>query len=411
MKKLFLIVLGIILILSFSLSISSESTSESITVFRNLVDLEVNGKKVNVDNFLYDGVTYIPLRRVSELLNKNVGWNRYTNVASIDDPHYEIEALSKLLPESKGFEWNYDGFAEYGHTMKIDSIVDGNTKRDYNISGQVSDPSDGESNISRNLSIKYTISDNRLVQRKTEMAMLDSKFDKITLIQTPLVAGTYWEEKLVDQDGASTTLNSFIQKVEVSNDGKKEYTVRYDDVNSAYYEIRKIKEGIGVVNFEKLLELEDSSFPVSYFLFKSDDSSQKKTKINAKLYFPDTNGDKLHLEQRTLDVVGMAVARASITALIDGPNTNLNPPIPTGTRLLNIYIQNGICFVDFSEEFIANHSGGSSGELMTLYSITNTLTEYPTVKGVQILVEGQSGRTLGNIILDRPLNRNTSLIY
>ena len=76
----------------------------------------------------------------------------------------------------------------------------------------------------------------------------------------------------------------------------------------------------------------------------------------------------------------------------------------------NIYIQNGICFVDFSKEFITNHSGGSSGELMTLYSITNTLTEYPTIKGVQILIEGKSGSTLGNILLDRPLRRNISLI-
>ncbi len=113
---------------------------------------------------------------------------------------------------------------------------------------------------------------------------------------------------------------------------------------------------------------------------------------------------------RTLDVVGMAVARASVTALIDGPKGDFSPSIPAGTRLLNIYIQNGICFVDFSKEFITNHSGGSSGELMTLYSITNTLTEYPTIKGVQILIEGKSGSTLGNILLDRPLRRNISLI-
>ncbi len=277
-KKFIVIILSIVLILSFSLSIFSESISDTIKVFRNSIGIEVNGKKVNVDNFVYEGVTYIPLRRVSELLNKNVGWNRYTNIASIDDQNYEIEALSKLLPRSKGFQWSYEGFAEYGHVMKIDSVVDENSKRDYNISGEVTDMSDGESNIDRKISLKYTISDNKLIQRKTEAAMLDSKFDKITLIQSPLVAGTFWEEKLADKNGLNITINSYIQKVEVSNDGKKEYTVRYDDVNSSYYEIRKIKEGIGVTSFEKLLELKDSSFPVSYFLFKSEEDSQKKIK-------------------------------------------------------------------------------------------------------------------------------------
>ena len=277
-KKFIVIILSIVLILSFSLSIFSESISDAIKVFRNSIGIEVNGKKVNVDNFVYEGVTYIPLRRVSELLNKNVGWNRYTNIASIDDQNYEIEALSKLLPRSKGFQWSYEGFAEYGHVMKIDSVVDENSKRDYNISGEVTDMSDGESNIDRKISLKYTISDNKLIQRKTEAAMLDSKFDKITLIQSPLVAGTFWEEKLADKNGLNITINSYIQKVEVSNDGKKEYTVRYDDVNSSYYEIRKIKEGIGVTSFEKLLELKDSSFPVSYFLFKSEEDSQKKIK-------------------------------------------------------------------------------------------------------------------------------------
>lgn len=406
MKKIMIILLGIVFIVSFSLASVSEDSSESIKVYKNLVKLEVNGNRVNVDNFLYNGITYIPMRSVSELLDKNVGWNTYTNVASIDDANYEIQALSKLLPTSKGFKWNYNGFAEYSHTMKVDNIVNGNEKRDYIISGKVGDPSDGESTLDRNLSIKYSIIDNMLVQEKTEVAMLDSKFDKITLIQTPLVAGTFWEEEVIDKENIKTTINAYIQKVEVNNKGKKEYTIRYDDINSKYYEIRTIQEGLGVVSFEKLLELEDSSFPVSYFIYQQGEVDQ----IDVKLYFPDNNADKLHLEKRTLDVAGKKVGRASILALIDGPKTNLSTSIPPGTKLLNIYIKNGVGFVDFSKEFVSNHPGGSAGELMTLYSITNTLTEYKTIKGVQILVEGQSGKTLGNIVLDKPLKRNPSLI-
>ena len=90
--------------------------------------------------------------------------------------------------------------------------------------------------------------------------------------------------------------------------------------------------------------------------------------------------------------------------LIWGPQTEgLRATIPEGTRLLGISIVNGLCTVDFSKEFVDNHSGGSAGEIMTLTSILKTLQEFPSIDKVQILVEGQKGATLGNILLDKPL--------
>lgn len=406
MKKILTLLLSLILIVTFSFSTLAKDLSESIEVYRNQVKLQVNGEMVDADNFLYQGRTYIPLRLVSELLDKYVGWNTFTNTASINDSEYKIEELSQLLPKSKGFKWNYNGFAEYGHIMKLENIVNEDNKREYIINGEVGDPSGGKSDIDRSLDIKYTIKDNRLIQEKTEKSMLDSKFDELTLIQTPLVAGTYWEEEVKDKEGVNTNIKAYIKKVEINDDLKTVYTVRYDDVNSDYYEIRTIEEGLGITKFEKLLELEDSSFPVSYSLYNAENTD----KIEVKLYFPDKQAEKLHLEKRTLDVVGMAVGRASVNALIDGPKTNLSPAMPNGTRLLNIYIKNGTGFVDFSDEFIKNHPGGSTGERMTLYSIVNTLTEYRSIDDVQILVEGKKGKTLGNVILDRPLERNQDLI-
>ncbi len=406
MKKPFAILLGLLLVGALVINVVSVDISESIVVHRNLVKLEVNGNRVNVDNFLFKGVTYVPIRAISELLNKEVGWNTFTKVASINDTKYEKQQLSALLPGTRGFVWMYDGFAEYSHQMKIDNIIDESQKREYIISGEVGDPSGGESKLDRSIRLKYTITGNRIVQEKVESVMLDSKFNKITLIQTPLVAGTFWGEKVFDKQGVATTVNAFIQKVEITKDGRKQYTVRYDDINSNYYEVRVIKEGIGVVSFEKLLELKDSNFPVSYFLFTPGENKE----LQVKLYFPDNHAEKLQLEQRNISVVGGGTARAAVEALILGPTTNLASSIPSGTRLLNIYIQNGICFVDFSKEFITNHSGGSAGETMTLYSIVNTLTEFNTIKGVQILVEGKTGETLGNIVLNEPLVRNQDLI-
>ncbi|MFA4885664.1 MAG: GerMN domain-containing protein [Desulfotomaculaceae bacterium] len=407
MKKVFISCLVLVLVIITSSLAMGNNLIELINVHRNKVILEVNTIRVTTDNFLYNGTTYVPIRAVSELLGKDVGWNAYTNVASINEFKYEKEQLSRLLPDKAGYNWIYEGFAEYGHQMELDVITDEPQKRMYSISGEVGDPSNGESTKDRSISIKYTIEVNRLIQEKTEQAMLDSKYDKLILIKTPLTVGTFWTETVVDKTGKETLMNAHIKKVELTDDNKKKYTVKYEDTNSGYYEERVIKEGAGVVAFEKLLELEDSSFPVSYFTYLSGDL---KT-IQLNLYFADNNAEYVHLEKRDVLVADAQTAKAVVEALINGPVVSgLNPTIPEGTSLLNIYIQYGTCFVDFSREFIVNHPGGSAGELMTLASIVNSLTELDTIDRVQILVEGKSGETLGQILLAQPFERMADLI-
>lgn len=62
-----------------------ETVKKSIEVVYNSVNLIVNGEKVNADNILYNGTTYVPLRSIAEMLGKEVGWDQETNTASIDD--------------------------------------------------------------------------------------------------------------------------------------------------------------------------------------------------------------------------------------------------------------------------------------------------------------------------------------
>ena len=52
---------------------------------------------------------------------------------------------------------------------------------------------------------------------------------------------------------------------------------------------------------------------------------------------------------------------------------------------------------------------GSYGEMMLCYAITNTLTEFPEIKRVQILIEGKKAITLsGHMDIEDPLTRNTT---
>ena len=381
--------------------------SELIRVIRNGMTLEVNHTKVTTDRFVYNGTTYVPLRAVAELLGKNVGWNALTNVATVEDTVYQKDALSKLLPAAVGYKWLYTGFAEYSHEMTLDTITDELNKRIYLVSGTVGDPSGGARTADFTIKLQYTIEQNRLTQQKTEQTMMDSKFNLLTLIETPLVVGTYWTEKVIDKLGASRGIYSQITKVEKTADGLNQYTVRYKDRNSAYYEQRVIREGAGVVSFEKLFELGVDSFSSGYFLNVPD----KIVNVNITLYFPDGNANKVWPEIRNVPVDNARTAWAALRELIAGPvKAGLFPSMPSGTTVLDLSISNGTCTVNFSREFIDNHGGGSAGELMTLGSIVNTLTEFPTIKRVMILVEGKAGKTLGNILLDKPLERMPDLI-
>lgn len=78
-------VLGVVITTLLMGTAFGVSVSESITVVRNSINLTVNGQKVNADNFVHEGTTYVPLRAIGEMLGKDVGWNAATRTASIND--------------------------------------------------------------------------------------------------------------------------------------------------------------------------------------------------------------------------------------------------------------------------------------------------------------------------------------
>lgn len=139
--------------------------------------------------------------------------------------------------------------------------------------------------------------------------------------------------------------------------------------------------------------------------------AEGQQKVAVALYFADQNGDYLISEQREI-TMQQGLARATVQELIDGPRTKgLSRTIPDGTKLKDINIEEGLCTVDLSREFRDNHWGGSSGELLTVYSLVDTLTQFSTIERVEVLVEGQKIDTLaGHMDLSAPVYRNSEII-
>lgn len=110
-----------------------------------------------------------------------------------------------------------------------------------------------------------------------------------------------------------------------------------------------------------------------------------------QVYFSDKNA--LHLIPVALAAQPTKeedLPRAAVTALLAGPpkDSGLLPTVWPGTRLRNFYIQEGIAFVDLSKEAIA-YGGGSIAETVFINSLLWTLTQFPSINRVQLLIEGE----------------------
>ena len=91
------------------------------------------------------------------------------------------------------------------------------------------------------------------------------------------------------------------------------------------------------------------------------------------------------------------------------PNGLWNERFPRGHVLRGFYIlQNHTAYVDLSREIRDHHPGGAKSELMTIYSMVNSLIlNIPEIETVKILVEGKEETTLaGHVDLRFPLQAN-----
>jgi germination protein M len=141
---------------------------------------------------------------------------------------------------------------------------------------------------------------------------------------------------------------------------------------------------------------------------------EKKTvaqEENIQVYFPNADGTKLIAVSKKIKT-GNDKYKAAMQALLEGTtDKKLTVVMPKNTKLQSVKVDKNIAYVDFSKEFIKNFTGGSTGEIMLVGSIVDTLTEYPEIKAVQILVDGKEIDSLsGHMDLSTPLQRMKDLL-
>ena len=144
-------------------------------------------------------------------------------------------------------------------------------------------------------------------------------------------------------------------------------------------------------------------------------SEKLPDRIIVHLYFSDSDNAFLVSEERSLsasispETLGFQI----MNALLEGPKQTLEPTIPEGTLLRGFYIlKNRTAYVDLSRELQEHHPGGAKSELLTIYSMVNSLIlNIPEIETVKILVEGKEETTLaGHVDLRFPFRANMLFI-
>ncbi len=135
----------------------------------------------------------------------------------------------------------------------------------------------------------------------------------------------------------------------------------------------------------------------------------------AYLYFASEDKACLGSEARRIEPAEPAhtYCRKIVEALIAGPSGALVQTVPEGTKLRALYItEDAVAYVDLSAAVSENHPGGIRTEMMTVYSIVNSLVlNVSAVDRVKLLVEGRQSDTLaGHIDIRFPLQAEMLLV-
>lgn len=108
------------------------------------------------------------------------------------------------------------------------------------------------------------------------------------------------------------------------------------------------------------------------------------------LYFANQKGNALVKETQNVHYSSnISMEKLVMEHLLEGPqDENAQAAIPAGTKLMNVSVLDGVCYVNLDEAFL-NHNYNVE-EPIVIYSIVNSLSEISTINKVQISVNGDT---------------------
>lgn len=141
-------------------------------------------------------------------------------------------------------------------------------------------------------------------------------------------------------------------------------------------------------------------------------AEEEPRQIDVALYFPRALGKGLGFETRELtltedDDLYMMIAGA----LMNGPaDPDLQTFLPGEDTLIGVWVDDAVCYVNFSAEFLTQVPEEETEQNLLLYSVVDTLGNLDSVTAVQLLVEGERLPEFGGVETNLPLEPDFGLL-
>ena len=129
------------------------------------------------------------------------------------------------------------------------------------------------------------------------------------------------------------------------------------------------------------------------FIDNAGDEINAYERVRLKLYFANEEGTALIATNRTMAYnTNISMEKLVMEQLLSGPGADVAevvyPTINPNAKVLSISVKDGICYVNFDDNFLSQIY--SVSPQVAIYSIVNSLVELTGVNKVQISVNGET---------------------
>ena len=142
----------------------------------------------------------------------------------------------------------------------------------------------------------------------------------------------------------------------------------------------------------------------------SDPLEEDLVTVNTKLYFSDELSSSLVAKDVTFEI-NENEYYFTLKKLISGPSDKgMYPSVNQKTIVNKVTVKDGLCTIDFSDTLLEYNTGGSTREMMCLYSIVNTMCEFSEIESVIFTIDGKNISTFGQFDMSEPYKKDMSMV-
>jgi len=132
-----------------------------------------------------------------------------------------------------------------------------------------------------------------------------------------------------------------------------------------------------------------------------DVKEEEAEEITINVYYSDQMAEYLVPESRVIPLENKYVE--ALYELMKKPiDESLVPLIPDTTKINSVKVEDGNALVDLSQEFLDDRFVSDTVDILLLYSIVNTLTQFPEINSINLYIDGEKLDILGQLSIDEP---------